>query len=87
MQHRNTLELSKGDSLRCYSTGFKTISLEEPVEKKNFGWDVDFIYKVLKFHLALSLLKSNSANVGVLSPEDTNANFFPELGTTLGMIL
>ena len=40
----------------------------------------------LKFHLESSLLKSNSANVGVLSPEETSANFFPELGTTLGMI-
>jgi hypothetical protein len=87
MQHRKKSELSKGDSLRCYCTGFKTLSLEEPVEKKNFAGDVDFIYKVLKFHLALSLLKSNSANVGVLSPEDTSASFFPELGTTLGMIL
>lgn len=47
----------------------------------------NIIYCALKFHLELSLLKSNSASVGVLSPEDTSASFLPEAGTTLGIIL
>jgi hypothetical protein len=42
----------------------------------------NIISAALKFHLELSLLKSNSASVGVLSPEDTSANFFPDCGTT-----
>ena len=46
----------------------------------------DEVYGIRKFHLALSLLKSNSPSVGVLSPEDNNANFFSELGTDLGII-
>ena len=41
----------------------------------------------LKFHLELSLSISNSASVGVLSPEDSSANFLSEFGTALGMIL
>jgi len=41
----------------------------------------------LKFHLELSLFISNGASVGVLSPEDTSANFSFEFGTTLGIIL
>jgi len=45
------------------------------------------VYRPLKFHFELSLLKSNSASVGVLSPEEVSANFLPEMITDLGMIL
>lgn len=38
---------------------------------------------IFKIPLGLSLSKSNSSSVGVLSPEETSANFLPELGTDL----
>lgn len=41
----------------------------------------------LRFHFELSLVKSNSASVGELSPKETRASFLFELRTTLGMIL
>jgi hypothetical protein len=43
------------------------------------------IHGALKFHFELSLLTSNLARAGVLSPEETSANFSFEPGTALGM--
>ena len=41
----------------------------------------------LKFHLELSLLKSNGASVGEQSPSETSASFSSCPGTALGIIL
>lgn len=63
-----------------YKTGRVRRWYLKPVHSKSY------CESALKFHLELSLLKSNSASVGVLSPADTSATLFFEAGTSFGMI-